>query len=195
MEKTIRGWRKELVQARQRMGDLFPRSEVRERSLAYLEGLFSGCERKNSWQVAEWSGEASPYGMQYLLGRARWDADMLRMRLSEYVKEELGSADAVLVLDEAGFLKKGVHSAGVQRQYSGTAGRIENSQVGVFLCYASARGYVLLDRELYLPSSGSKTASAAGRRASPKRFSFRPSRGWACGCWSGLLQPGCPSAG
>lgn len=153
MEKTIRGWQKELVRVHQRLGDLFPRSEVRERSLAYLEGLLSRCERKNSWQVAEWAGEASPYGMQYLLGRARWDADALEARLREYVREELGSTDAVLVLDETGFLKKGGHSAGVQRQYSGTAGRIENSQVGVFLCYAGQRGYVLLDRELYLPQS------------------------------------------
>lgn len=151
MEKSIRGWREELVRAHQRLGDLFPRSEVRERSLAYLEGLLSHCERKNSWQVAEWSGEASPYGMQYLLDRARWDANAVQARLSEYVREELGSRDAVLVLDETGFLKKGLHSAGVQRQYSGTAGRIENSQVGVFLCYAGERGYVLLDRELYLP--------------------------------------------
>jgi SRSO17 transposase len=153
MKATMRGWKGELVRLHQRMGDLFPRSEVRERSLAYLEGLLSHCERKNSWQVAEWAGEASPYGMQYLLDRARWDADMVQSRLCEYVKEELCSRDAVLVLDETGFLKKGMHSAGVQRQYSGTAGRIENSQVGVFLCYASQRGYVLLDRELYLPQS------------------------------------------
>ena len=151
MKATIRGWKVELVRLHQRMGDLFPRSEVRERSLAYLEGLLSHCERKNSWQVAEWAGEASPYGMQYLLDRARWDADRVQSRLCEYVKEELGSRDAVLVLDETGFLKKGTHSVGVQRQYSGTAGRIENSQVGVFLCHASQRGYVLLDRELYLP--------------------------------------------
>ena len=151
MEKSIRGWKKELERAHQRMGDVFARSEVRERSLSYLEGLLSGCERKNSWQVAECVGDASPYGMQYLLDRARWDGNAVQARLSEYVKEELGSEDAVLVLDETGFLKKGIHSAGVQRQYSGTAGRIENSQVGVFLCYASERGYVLLDRELYLP--------------------------------------------
>src|ERR1019366_5295515 len=96
---------------------------------SYLEGLLSGCERKNSWQVAEWAGEASPYGMQYLLDRSRWDASAVQARLSDYVKEELGDPDAVLVLDETGFLKKGIHSAGVQRQYSGTAGRIENSQV------------------------------------------------------------------
>ncbi len=139
----------------QGMGDLFPRSEVRERSLAYLEGLLSGCARKNSWQVAECVGDASPYGMQYLLDRARWDADAVQARLSEYVKEALGSRDAVLVLDETGFLKKGVHSAGVQRRYSGTAGRIENSQVGVFLCYAGhgAKGERFYDWTL-LPWAG-----------------------------------------
>lgn len=153
MEKSIAGWKAELVRVHRRMGDLFARSEVRERSLAYVEGLLGSCERKNSWQVAEWAGEASPYGMQYLLGRARWDADQVQMRLAEYVKEQLADPDAVLVLDETGFVKKGDHSAGVQRQYSGTAGRIENSQVGVFLCYAGKRGYVLLDRELYLPQS------------------------------------------
>jgi SRSO17 transposase len=105
MEKTIRGWRDELMRAHQQMVDLFARSEVRDRSLAYLEGLLSGCERKNGWQVAECVGDGSPYGMQYLLGRARWDADALQARLSEYVQEELGSPDAVLVLDETGFLK------------------------------------------------------------------------------------------
>ena len=106
----------------------------------------SGCERKNGWQVAECVGDASPYGMQYLLGCARWDADALQARLSEYMQDRLGSPDAVLILDETGFLKKGSHSAGVQRQYSGTAGRIENSQIGVFLGYAVERGYALLAR-------------------------------------------------
>ena len=168
----MQGWKGELVRLHQRIGDVFARSEVRERSLAYLEGLLSGCERKNSWQVAECVGDASPYGMQYLLGRARWDADMLRTRLSEYVKEALGSRDAVMVLDETGFLKKGLHSAGVQRQYSGTAGRIENSQVGVFLGYVSQRGYVLLDRELYLPQSWAE--DGARRRAAdiPEQTEF-----------------------
>ncbi len=160
------------MRARQRIGDVFARSEVRERSLAYLEGLLSGCERKNSWQVAEWAGEASPYAMQYLLDRARWDAGVVQARLSEYVKEELGSRGAVLVLDETGFLKKGVHSAGVQRQYSGTAGRIENSQVGVFLCYASQRGYVLLDRELYLPQSWAEDGARRRGAGIPDEIEF-----------------------
>ena len=95
MEKTIRGWKGELVRVHQQMGDLFARSEARERSLAYLQGLLSGCERKNSWQVAERVGDASPYGMQYLLGRARWDADALQARLSGYVEDKLGSSDAL----------------------------------------------------------------------------------------------------
>src|ERR1035441_2644931 len=90
MEKSIEKWKNELERAHQRIADLFARSEVRERSLSYLEGLLSGCERKNSWQVAEWAGEASPYGMQYLLDRSRWDASAVQARLSDYVKEELG---------------------------------------------------------------------------------------------------------
>jgi SRSO17 transposase len=173
MEKTIRGWKDKLMGAHRQMGDLFARSEVRERSLAYLEGLLSDCERKNGWQVAECVGDASPYGMQYLLGRARWDADALQARLSEYIEDKLGSPDAVLILDETGFLKKGTHSAGVQRQYSGTAGRIENSQIGVFLGYAGKRGYALLDRELYLPQSWAE--DAAGRRAAgiPEQIEFQ----------------------
>ncbi len=154
------------------IADLFARSEVRERSLCYVQGLLSGCERKNSWQVAEWIGEESPYGMQYLLDRARWDANAVQARLSEYVQKEFGSPDAVLVLDETGFLKKGIHSAGVQRQYSGTAGRIENSQVGVFLCYASPRGYVLLDRELYLPQSWIEDSPRCRAAGIPEEIDF-----------------------
>ena len=172
MEKAIRGWKTELERAHRRIADLFPRSEVRERCLAYLAALLSHCERKNSWQMAEWSGEASPYGMQYLLDRARWDADVVQARLREYVQEELGSADAVLVLDETGFLKKGVHSAGVQRQYSGTAGQIENSQIGVFLCYASPRGYVLLDRELYLPQNWVEDTDRCRAAGIPEETAF-----------------------
>lgn len=179
MEKTIREWKEELERAHERIADLFPRSEVRERSLVYLQGLLSGCERKNSWQVAEWVGEASPYGMQYLLDRSRWDANLVQARLSEYVKEELGQTDAVLVLDETGFLKKGMHSAGVQRQYSGTAGRIENCQIGVFLCYASSRGYALIDRELYLPQDwvDDEPRCRAARIPEPIEFATKPMLG------------------
>ena len=122
----------------------FPRGQA-------LRGLLSPVERKNGWQLAEQAGDATPYGVQRLLSTYRWDADLVRDDLAGYAVEHLGDADAVLVVDETGFLKKGNKSAGVQRQYSGTAGRIENCQIGVFLAYASAKGRTLLDRELYLP--------------------------------------------
>lgn len=151
MEKVLASWKRELERAHGLIAGLFARTETRERSFAYVQGLLSGCERKNGWQMAEWAGEAAPYGMQHLLDRASWDAEAARDRVRSYVVEELGSPDAVLIVDETGFLKKGIHSAGVKRQYSGTAGRIENSQVGVFLSYASDKGAALVDRALYVP--------------------------------------------
>src|SRR6202012_2227689 len=111
---------------------------------SYLKGLLSPVERKNSWQLAEVVGDRTPYALQHLLGRARWDADAVRDDLRDYVIEHLGDPRGVLVIDETGFVKKGEHSAGVQRQYSGTAGRIENCQVGVFLAYASPHGRTFL---------------------------------------------------
>jgi SRSO17 transposase len=133
------------------MGRYVKRLEARRRLLGYLRGLLSPVERKNGWQLAEQAGEATPDGMQRLLAAARWDADAMRDEVRAYVVEHLGTPDAVLVVDETGFLKKGVKSVGVQRQYSGTAGRIENCQLGVFLSYASPHGRTFLDRELYLP--------------------------------------------
>lgn len=106
---------------------------------------------KNGWQVAEGLGHQTPYKVQHLLGRSRWKADDLRDEVRQYVVEHLGEQDGVLILDETGFVKKGSHSAGVARQYSGTAGRIENCQIGVFLAYASSKGHALVDRVLYLP--------------------------------------------
>ena len=129
----------------------FRRPEPRRRALAYLRGLLSPVERKNGWQLAEQAGDATPDGVQRLLYNYRWDADQVRDDLRDYMMEHLGDAEGVVVVDETGFLKKGEKSAGVQRQYSGTAGRIENCQIGVFLAYASAKGRTLLDRELYLP--------------------------------------------
>jgi SRSO17 transposase len=137
----------------ERIGPVFARSETRERAQAYLRGLLSPVKHKNGWQLAEEAGEATPYAMQYLLDRARWESDSLRDILRGYVCEQLGDAKAVLVIDETGFVKKGTKSVGVQRQYSGTAGGIENCQLGVFLTYASPKGHSLLERELYLPKS------------------------------------------
>lgn len=146
-------WKDLFEEVYQRLKPVFERSETRERVRFYLHGLLSPIRRKNSWQLAEEAGESKPYGMQYLLDRARWDADQMRDILQEYVREKLGDENGIGVLDETGFLKKGDKSVGVQRQYSGTAGRIENCQIGVFLSYTSKFGHTLIDRELYLPKS------------------------------------------
>jgi SRSO17 transposase len=161
MSDESAGWTEELDRLLARLGPRFGRVEVRRRAGAYLRGLLAPVERKNGWQLAEVAGDPTPDGMQDFLARMRWDADAVRDDLRAYVVEHLGDPGAVLVLDETGFVKKGVKSAGVQRQYSGTAGRIENCQIGVFLAYASARGHALIDRALYLPESW---AGDPGRR-------------------------------
>lgn len=129
----------------------FARPEPRRRALAYLKGLLGPIERKNGWQLAEYLGDRTPDGVQRLLATYDWNADLVRNDLGRYVLKHLGHPQGVLVIDETGFLKKGTKSVGVQRQYSGTAGRIENCQIGVFLAYASPQGRAFLDRELYLP--------------------------------------------
>lgn len=161
----VADWATELDKVGQRIGSRFSRSEPRRRAVGYMAGLLSTTERKNGWQLAEHLGDPSPDGVQHLLARADWDADAVRDDLMRYVAEHLGHADGVLVVDETGFLKKGTKSAGVGRQYSGTAGRIENCQIGVFLGYVSRRGRALLDRELYLPkhwAEDEKRRRAAG---------------------------------
>src|SRR5215212_8040276 len=147
------GWARGLDELAGRLAPRFGRVEPRRRALAYLRGLLAPVERQNGWQLAEAAGDRTPDGMQDFLSRMRWDAEAVRDDLRAYVVEHLGDPGAVLVLDETGFVKKGTKSAGVQRQYSGTAGRIENCQIGVFLAYATPAGRTLLDRELYLPQS------------------------------------------
>src|SRR5215212_8312326 len=147
----VQAWNVYWAEIERRIGPVFARSDARARAMAYLAGLLSPAARKNSWQLAEISGHSNPYGFQHLLGRADWNPDVLRDRLRTYVTDYLANSDGVGVIDETGFLKKGRHSAGVARQYSGTAGRIENCQIGVFLAYASLHGHTLIDRELYLP--------------------------------------------
>nr|WP_107409043.1 IS701 family transposase [Streptomyces misionensis] len=134
-----------------RIAGRFRRVEPRAAARAYLRGLLSSVERKNCWQLAEQAGHTRPGPMQRLLRYARWDADAVRDDLRAYAAEHLAADGSVLVVDETGFLKKGRSSAGVQRQYTGTAGRIENAQVGVFLALATSRGRALIDRRLYLP--------------------------------------------
>ncbi len=148
---TIRKGAEELAELHARIAPRFRRAEVRTRVRRFLEGLLAPVERKNGWQLAEELGERGPRGVQRLLGDADWDEDAVRDDLRAYIIEHLGEENGVLVIDETGFIKKGKKSAGVARQYSGTAGRRENSQIGVFLLYASSQGAGFLDRELYLP--------------------------------------------
>ena len=155
----ITTWHDELTALQERVAPHFRRPEVRTRAGRYLVGLLAPVERRNGWQLAEALGERSPDGVQRLLRAARWDADAVRDDLRAYVVEHLGDAEAALVIDETGFLKKGSKSVGVARQYSGTAGRIENCQIGVFLAYASPRGHAFLDRALYLPKTWAEDAA------------------------------------
>ena len=149
--KMVRAWTRELETLNEFLAPRFARAEVRRRARVYLRGLLGSVERKNGWQLAEAGGDATPYGLQHLLGRASWDADEVRDDLRGYVLKHLGDEEAVLIVDESGFLKNGTKSVGVKRQYTGTAGKRENCQVGVFLCYASEKGAAFIDRELYLP--------------------------------------------
>jgi len=149
----VEEWAAGLAELHARISPRFARSEPRERVLGYVRGLLAPLERKNSWTLAEEAGESIPDGMQRLLMSADWDADDVRDDVRDYVVEHLGDPSGVLVVDETGFLKKGTKSAGVARMYSGTAGRVENCQIGVFLGYATPAGRTFLDRELYLPQA------------------------------------------
>src|SRR3954467_13338197 len=161
----VGGWRAELERLLARLGRLFVRVEPRGQAGRYLEGLLGPVERKNGWQLAEAIGDARPWRTQRVLSHVLWDEEAARDLCREHVVERLGAADAVLVVDESGFVKKGEHSAGVARQYCGTVGKVENCQVGVFLAYGSRRGHALIDRRLYLPEAW---AGDAGRRRAAK---------------------------
>jgi SRSO17 transposase len=164
-----------------RIGPRFRRVEPRRRSRAFVLGLLAGLPRKNCQTIAEHAGDTTPDGMQHLLARARWDAGGVRDDLRSFVIEHLGDPDAVLVADETGDLKKGTATAGVQRQYTGTAGRIENAQVAVYLGYASAAGHALIDRELHLPRSrtGDPVRCQAAGIPEGTGFATKPELAWA----------------
>jgi SRSO17 transposase len=172
-ETTISGGRLDGLDAlHARIAGRFARAEARARARRYLAGLLGPVERKNGWQLAEHLGEAGPQGVQRLLNAADWDADLVRDDLRAYVVEHLGDPEGLLLVDETGFLKKGTKSAGVARQDSGTAGRRENCQVGVFLAYASAKGCAFLDRALYLPESWAEDAARREEAGVPEAVAF-----------------------
>ncbi len=139
----------------------------------FKQGLLSPIERKNGWQLAEHAREATPFGMQRLLVGSVWDADLVRDDLRSYVREQLGDPKAVLAIDETSFPKRGHHSAGVQVQYCGTTGQVQNCQVGVFLSYVTAAGHTLIDRELYLPLSWTSDRKRCQAADIPDRVRFQ----------------------
>src|SRR3954449_6284452 len=195
----LAGWREALAELQRRVGELFGRPEPRRQAGLYLEGLLGPAERKNGWQLAEAVGDRRPWRTQRVLSHVLWDQDKARDLCRGYVVEHLGAPDGVLILDETGFLKKGTRSAGVARQYSGTAGRVENCQIGVFLAYASAQGHALIDRERYLPKEWTDDRARCTAAAVPEAVEFAtkprlagPAHDRACphGRGAGLLGAG-----
>jgi SRSO17 transposase len=180
-----------------RVGGRFGRVEPRRRARAFLLGLMAGLPRVNCWTIAEHAGDASPDGMQHLLAAAVWDADGVRDDLRDYVVEHLADPGAVLVVDETGHVKKGVHTVGVQRQYTGTAGRIENSQVGVYLVYANPSipaGYAFIDRALYLPRSWTDQPERCAAAGVPDGVGFATKPGLARVMLARALDAGVPAS-
>ena len=171
---VVEPWEEDFTVLWSQVGCRFRRRDTRVRASSYVRGLLGSIERKNGWQMAEYLGDSTPYAVQHLLGRASWDADAVRDEVYRYVQEHIlapGEA-GVLIVDETGFLKKGFKSACVQRQYSGTAGRIENCQVGVFLALAGCQGRALIDRELYLPKNWNEDGARRKEAGIPEELEF-----------------------
>jgi SRSO17 transposase len=175
------------------MAGRFARVETRRRTRGFLLGLLADLPRKNCWTIAEHAGDTDPHGMQHLLNRAVWDTDGVREDLRDYVTTGLGDADAVLVVDETGDLKKGSCTVGVQRQYTGTAGRIENAQVAVYLTYAGARGHAMIDRELYLPQSWTSDDPRCRAAGVPEDIEFATKPALATGMLVRARNAGVPA--
>lgn len=190
----VQAWAKGIEAVQARVAGRFKRREPRQRVLAYLKGLLSTVERKNGWQLAEHAGDLTPDGVQRLLATYDWDADLVRDDLQGYVIDHLGHSQGVLVVDETGFLKKGAKSVGVKRQYSGTAGRIENCQIGVFLAYASPKGRAFLDRELYLPEEWAEDWGRRQEAGVLAAVSFHTKPRLAQGMLERVLERGVPFA-
>lgn len=172
-EAELNEWAEDFETFHERFAPIFGRKEPRQQAKKYLRGLLAPVERKNGWQLAEAVGDRGPDPTQRLLYHSRWEADEARDELEQYVSEVFGEAEGIGVVDETGFIKKGQHSVGVKRQYSGTAGKIENSQVGTFLSYLSSRGQLLLDRRLYLPKEWCDDPERRARAKVPAEVVFQ----------------------
>jgi len=185
-------WSADFEQFCARFADIFGRKEPRAQAIKYLRGLMAPVPRKNSWQVAEVVGDRIPDAMQRLLYRADWSADAARDRLLSYTQEVFGEEDGIGVVDETGFIKKGKHSVGVKRQYSGTAGKVENCQIGTFLSYVTAKGHVLLDRRLYLPEEWSQDRERREKAKVPAEVVFQTKPEQAMAMLEHAWQAGMP---
>lgn len=191
---NVSDWQHALEGLKGFIASAFKRSEQRASAGVFIAGLLSGAERKTGWMLAEEAGLARPYRIQSLLGRSSWSADALCERIRSYAFDALGDPDGVLVVDETGFLKKGAQSVGVARQYSGTAGRIENCQVGVFASYASRWGHALIDRRLCLPKAWADDPDRRAKAHVPKEVAFATKPAMACEMVARLLDEGTPCA-
>lgn len=172
IETTLELWASSLRDVKDRMRGLFTQERVAESAGLFLDGLLGDERRKTGWMRAEAAGDRGPWRQQAILGRGRWDADALRDIVRDYVIETLGAEDAVLVIDETGFLKQGKSSCGVGRQYTGSAGKITNCQIGVFATYVSQRGHAFIDRALYLPKSWTGDPTRLAKAHVPATIGF-----------------------
>jgi hypothetical protein len=194
METTLELWAASLRDVKARMRPLFSQARVAASASLFLDGLLGPEPRKTGWMRAEAAGDPGPWRQQAILGRGRWDADALRDIVRDYALETLADADAVLVLDETGFLKKGAASCGVARQYTGSAGKITNCQIGVFAAYVSRHGHALIDRALYLPKAWTSDPARRSAGHGPPEIGFASKPQLGCRMIQRAMAAGVPFA-
>jgi SRSO17 transposase len=194
IEETLALWSAELREVKAQIRPLFGHASVAASASAFLDGLLGPERRKTGWMRAEAAGDPGPWRQQAVLGRSRWDADALRDLVRAYVVETLAAPDAVLVIDETGFLKQGEASCGVGRQYTGSAGKITNCQIGVFAAYVSAKGYALIDRRLYLPKDWTDAPARLAAAHVPAAVGFATKPRLAVGMIERAIRAGVPFA-
>src|SRR5512136_2692277 len=172
IEATLESWASSLREVKRRMRHLFTQTRVAQSAEHFLDGLLGDEQRKTGWMRAEAAGDPGPWRQQAILGRRDWDADALRDLVRDYATEHLADDNAVLVIDETGFLKQGKASCGVARQYTGSAGKITNCQIGVFASYVSRHGHAFIDRALYLPKEWTDDPDRLAAAHVPDKVSF-----------------------
>src|SRR5271165_7084476 len=192
VETTLELWASSLRDVKARLRSLFRQERVTASAWKFLDGLLGNEPRKTGWMRAEAAGDPGPWRQQAILGRGHWDADALRDIVRDYVVEHLAADDAVLVIDETGFLKQGHASCGVGRPYTGSAGKITNCQIGVFASYVSRHGHAFIDRALYLPKEWTDDPARMASAHVPDGTAFKTKRQLAVGMIERALAAGVP---